>query len=189
MLRHCTLQPLYHDPAIVYYCTVSNNVVPRVQQQSLSLRRRPSSYPHHLNHREQDIFLPRSAMRAPTGSELRSVRPDADVILSAADEKRKREDSGRSSVLRSLVNRLQFAPAFVDNIKRRHLIVDDSVARIPSPSDLSRPKYSRQLDESGFALHRPPSPPKYHCITIGPSPPHFCRVCRRCRVSRTNSGR
>ncbi len=48
-------------------------------------------------------------MRAPTGSELHSVRPDADVILSVADGKRKGEDLGRSPVLRnSLVNRLQF---------------------------------------------------------------------------------
>jgi len=47
-------------------------------------------------------------MRTPTGSELRSVRPDADVIPSAADEKREGEDLGGSSVLRSLVNRLQF---------------------------------------------------------------------------------
>ena len=46
-------------------------------------------------------------MGAPIGSELRSVRPDADIILSAADGKRKREEPRRSSALRSLVNHLQ----------------------------------------------------------------------------------
>jgi len=34
--------------------------------------------------------------------------------------------------------------------------VDDSTARITSPSVLSKPKYYRQLKESRFALHRPP---------------------------------
>ena len=35
--------------------------------------------------------------------------------------------------------------------------MDDSVARIPPPSDLAQPKYSRRLDQSKFALHRPPN--------------------------------
>ena len=67
------------------------------------------------------------------------------------------DDQGRSSMLCSLVNCLQFASASVDNLKKTHLVVDDSVAHIPLPSDLSHPKNSRQLDPSRFALHRPPN--------------------------------
>jgi len=48
-------------------------------------------------------------------------------------------------------------PASVDNIMKRRLVVDDSVARITSPSDLSQPKYFRHLNQSRFALHRPPN--------------------------------
>ena len=60
-----------------------------------------------LYYREQDLFLPRPSMHAPTGSELCLVRPDADNILSAVDGKRKREVPGRYSMLRCLFNRLQ----------------------------------------------------------------------------------
>jgi hypothetical protein len=48
-------------------------------------------------------------------------------------------------------------PASVDNINKRLLVVEDSLARITQPSDLSQPKKTRQLDQSKFALHRPPS--------------------------------
>ena len=57
----------------------------------------------------------------------------------------------------TLVSRSQLAPASVDNTKKRYLVVDDPVARIRSPSYLSQPENTCQLDKSKFALHRPPS--------------------------------
>jgi len=48
-------------------------------------------------------------------------------------------------------------PAPADNRMKRHLVADDSAARVPSPSYLSKPKNYRKLNESRFALHRPPN--------------------------------
>jgi hypothetical protein len=44
-------------------------------------------------------------------------------------------------------------PAPVDNITKRLLVVEDSLARITQPSDLSQ---FHELDQSKFDLHRPP---------------------------------
>ena len=49
-------------------------------------------------------------------------------------------------------------PDAVDNIKKRRLVVEDSTARDPCPSELAQPQHFRKLDQSKFALHRPPKP-------------------------------
>ena len=48
-------------------------------------------------------------------------------------------------------------PAAVDILEKRRLVVEDSATtRVLSPSDLSQPKYFFELNQSRFALHRPP---------------------------------
>jgi len=63
--------------------------------------------------------------------------------------------SDSTKELPSLFNHLQLAPAPVDNIQKRFLVVDDSVARINPPSDLSQPKNFGKLNPSKFAFNRP----------------------------------
>ena len=75
-------------------------------------------------------------------------------------------------MLRSLVTRLQFAPAPIAKIEeQRHLVVDDTVACINSPSDLS--KMPNQLDQERFAFNRPPDPKVLPLALLNPVFAHF----------------